>query len=345
MEVRLRVTHRQSVDRPREVRLTLSEAGIDIGRALTSDLCLEDAEWVVSGLHARIQACEGGIWLTDLSRNGTYLNGAPDPLPARRPVELRDGDRLGIGPYEVMVWFGSAPVASVVEPRSGRLDVTLVSEANLRHRSDTQTDVPSLPNPGAESTDESETRILSRFDPEPGLELESKTEILNPFDASRTEILDRFETGQEAIEEDATAVWPRPELETQIVPGPVAATEQVTQIIQGPEIAGDPGTATSVRDTALAEAMDAGFQAARRALLAHFEPAALERRFLGASGLDRALTLEHKARCWEGFGETYERLAAETTEDLVRRFGDAFSHVYLERIEHPDTAHSQDGTT
>ncbi|MBK1721547.1 type VI secretion system-associated FHA domain protein TagH [Thiocystis violacea] len=106
MELNLRVTNRQGQTSPREVTLSLAQGGITIGRGLGNDLCLEDPERVISGSHARIEARDGGVWITDSSRNGTYLNHAADPIPSHQSVALYDGDRLGIGPYDVVVGFG-----------------------------------------------------------------------------------------------------------------------------------------------------------------------------------------------------------------------------------------------
>lgn len=106
MQLSLRVTNRQGQAFEREVKLDLAEGSISVGRAVTNDLCLDDPERVVSGSHARIEVRDGGVWITDTSRNGTYLNNAVDPIPAHQSVALYDGDQLGIGPYDVVVGFG-----------------------------------------------------------------------------------------------------------------------------------------------------------------------------------------------------------------------------------------------
>ncbi len=106
MELNLRVINRQGQTSERQVKLSLRGGGITVGRGLTNDLCLEDSERVVSSSHARLEARDGCVWITDLSRNGTYLNDAPDPIPANQSVALCNGDRLGIGPYEILVSLG-----------------------------------------------------------------------------------------------------------------------------------------------------------------------------------------------------------------------------------------------
>jgi FHA domain len=70
-----------------------------VGRDATScRICIFDG--LISRKHARIQ-CDGEqATIEDLgSRNGTRLNG----VPIARPHVLRDGDRVGIGSYELTV--------------------------------------------------------------------------------------------------------------------------------------------------------------------------------------------------------------------------------------------------
>jgi type VI secretion system FHA domain protein len=77
--------------------------GGTIGRSGENDWILPDPERYVSGRHARIEY-RGGSWmLHDTSSNGTYLNGATDPISATGPYELRDGDRLRMGDFEFAV--------------------------------------------------------------------------------------------------------------------------------------------------------------------------------------------------------------------------------------------------
>ncbi len=75
-----------------------------VGRGPGADWVLTDAaaKPLLSRRHCTL-AFRAGAWtLTDTSTNGTTLNGTPAPegQPTRA---LRDGDRLGIGPYEIEV--------------------------------------------------------------------------------------------------------------------------------------------------------------------------------------------------------------------------------------------------
>jgi type VI secretion system protein len=114
MELNLRVTRLTGqMAPPIELRLTSGTA--TIGRSRDSDLFLDDPDRVVSGTHASIDVRDNGIWITDTSRNGTFLNQSVEALPTHQPMALKDGDRLTIGPYEIQVSIlsGSAGVAAI----------------------------------------------------------------------------------------------------------------------------------------------------------------------------------------------------------------------------------------
>ncbi len=81
--------------------ITATRHGIDIGRDPSLDWTLPDPEMTVSGRHCEVRWRDGAYWLVDVSRNGTFLNDAPDRLPG--PHRLAHGDRLEIGPYVVTV--------------------------------------------------------------------------------------------------------------------------------------------------------------------------------------------------------------------------------------------------
>jgi hypothetical protein len=80
-----------------ESTLPLDRFPFAIGRRPGHDLVLPDPR--VSRDHAVIEQLDGRFRLRDLgSRNGTFLNGQPVS-----EADLRDGDRLAIGAFEVTV--------------------------------------------------------------------------------------------------------------------------------------------------------------------------------------------------------------------------------------------------
>ncbi len=72
-----------------------------IGRDTFLDWTLPDPSRIVSGRHAEITYADGSYLLRDVSRNGTFVNGAEQRV--KSPYRLRNGDRLAIGDYIVLV--------------------------------------------------------------------------------------------------------------------------------------------------------------------------------------------------------------------------------------------------
>lgn len=69
----------------------------------------EEADWqvaadrILSRIHCRIAFSLGGYDITDLSTNGVVINGAEKPLGQGVTARLASGDRIDLGPVELMV--------------------------------------------------------------------------------------------------------------------------------------------------------------------------------------------------------------------------------------------------
>jgi len=83
------------------IRIEVKGRGLDLGRDSHLDWTLPDPSRSISGKHCEIRYRGGEYWLHDVSRNGTFVNGAEYRLDA--PHRLRNGDRLSIGPYIIAV--------------------------------------------------------------------------------------------------------------------------------------------------------------------------------------------------------------------------------------------------
>ena len=74
-----------------------------IGRNADNDLVLPDADRYVSSHHAKISFRSGKWIVEDTSTNGVFINGADTPIAVEGPHVLKDGDRLRMGDYELLV--------------------------------------------------------------------------------------------------------------------------------------------------------------------------------------------------------------------------------------------------
>jgi type VI secretion system protein ImpI len=102
------------------------ERGGSIGRLDTNDWSLPDPDRWVSSRHAMVRFQGGAFCLEDVSTNGTFLNEPDRAVSKTEPVRLKDGDRLFIGDYEILVQLiedgervaerGSAPIETPSAP-------------------------------------------------------------------------------------------------------------------------------------------------------------------------------------------------------------------------------------
>ncbi len=102
---------------PPETR-TISGGEFSVGRGPGVDWVLPDTERLLSKRHFAV-AYRGGVWqLADTSTNGTFLNRDTAPLGNGEMRNLRDGDRVRLGAYEIEIRlaeedFGRAGSASL----------------------------------------------------------------------------------------------------------------------------------------------------------------------------------------------------------------------------------------
>jgi type VI secretion system protein ImpI len=101
MTLRLAIENLDRLPDGGPLRVEVKARGLDIGRDSHLDWTLPDSSRYVSSKHCEIRYRDNEYWLTDVSTNGTFVNGAQFRLDA--PYRLRDGDRLSIGPYIIAV--------------------------------------------------------------------------------------------------------------------------------------------------------------------------------------------------------------------------------------------------
>ncbi|WP_448956036.1 type VI secretion system-associated FHA domain protein TagH [Labrys neptuniae] len=96
------------------LEFAIDKRGFDFGRDQHLDWTLPDRNRVISGKHCEVRFYDGAYWLTDISTNGTFLNGASKRLQS--PYRLADGDRLAVGDYVLAVSIKLPQAPSPVQP-------------------------------------------------------------------------------------------------------------------------------------------------------------------------------------------------------------------------------------
>jgi type VI secretion system FHA domain protein len=103
MALRLRVVSEHSTRLGAKSTKVFGVHGGTVGRGTDNDWILPDPERYLSGKHARIDFRAGTYVLVDTSSNGTYVNGAQVPLGKYHDYQLKDGDYVRLGEYELLV--------------------------------------------------------------------------------------------------------------------------------------------------------------------------------------------------------------------------------------------------
>lgn len=74
-----------------------------IGRAQDNDWILPDPDRYISSHHCKVEFRAGNWVLEDTSTNGVFINGSDVPASVEGAYSLKDGDRLRLGDYELLV--------------------------------------------------------------------------------------------------------------------------------------------------------------------------------------------------------------------------------------------------
>jgi predicted component of type VI protein secretion system len=102
MALRLRIVSENATEAGDFDRWTFGVNGGRIGRALDNDWVLIDSQRYISAHHAEIEHRGGEWWVCDLSTNGIFINDSQRPLGRGGRHRITDGDRIRVGPYDIV---------------------------------------------------------------------------------------------------------------------------------------------------------------------------------------------------------------------------------------------------
>ena len=96
---------------PKDVALAGTNKSFDaqggiIGRGQGCAWILPDVDRFLSSKHCQISFDNGAFYLTDLSTNGTFINGAPEPIGKGGRVIINSGDTVDLGDYQFAITGG-----------------------------------------------------------------------------------------------------------------------------------------------------------------------------------------------------------------------------------------------
>ena len=166
--------------------------GGTIGRSTNNEWILPDPERYLSGKHIRIDFRAGNYILVDTSSNGTYVNGAQVPLGKYHDYQLREGDYVRLGEYELLVSIDKSndfpPDDSAMVAYDGQSPSSAVKKSTANDLG-ADLDLSQLLEPSDLSPSDSGVRprdaygqaVLSRSDASLHLQRDAETDAGNPL--------------------------------------------------------------------------------------------------------------------------------------------------------------------
>lgn len=118
---------------------TFDQRGGTLGRSSSNSWVLPDPDRFLSSCHCEIVCDQGQFYLVDLSTNGTFINGSPEPLGKGMRAPISHGDTFEIGDYQFEVSLGSESADTTAESNPGPFESEAV----------TGTEAPEFANPFA----------------------------------------------------------------------------------------------------------------------------------------------------------------------------------------------------
>jgi predicted component of type VI protein secretion system len=304
--------------------------GGSIGRLESNDWTLPDPERFVSTHHATVAYEEGAWRLADVSTNGTFLNAPDRPVNRGQPVALRDGDRIFIGGYEILV-----QLVDIDEPPDPAPVSAQAAGAAAPIRSATpdavapaRTVMPDATAPTRADMPDAQTLEIILRTVVQGLigVLQTRAQVKNQFRMSMTSIkpvennpLKFSRTAQDALHC----------LFTETNPGYLPPTESFREAFE---------------DIGFHQlAMLAGVRGAFNAMLASFHPDRLEAQY--AKRLRRAsfVSVFGRLRYWAMYRAQFEEIEADPEAHFQLLFGEEFARAYADQLQSLQAARQRSG--
>ncbi|MGR3467475.1 MAG: type VI secretion system-associated FHA domain protein, partial [Shimia sp.] len=110
----LRIENHKTLETGGPVQITLHGKGAQVGRKSGNDWVLPDPSRHISGHHLDVSYEGGRYVLTDVSSNGTFLQGERYRLSGPHPIA--HGDRFTVGRYILRAEITAGGVIGTAEP-------------------------------------------------------------------------------------------------------------------------------------------------------------------------------------------------------------------------------------
>lgn len=320
------------------------ERGGSIGRLDSNDWALPDPERWVSSRHAVVRFQGGAYCIEDVSTNGTFLNEPDRAVSKSEPVRLKDGDRLFIGDYEILVQL----IEGARAPGQGPAAIAVPSSAPSGALG---TDDPlAVIGVGTGSAD---AHAAPR--PAPGLE-QSARELLGALGLDARDVAPDVAAQLGAIvrvvvqgmievlraRAEVKSNFRMPMTSVRVVENnPLKFSLDADDALHNLFVKRNPGYLGAVEafregfeDIAFHElAMLAGIRAAYQAMVAKFSPANLEEAYAGNLRRTSVLPIGGRTKLWDMYCAQFGNIEKDGEASFQLLFGEEFAKAYHKQLD------------
>lgn len=209
---------------------TFAHQGGTIGRSSDNAWILEDPERFISSQHSQISFENGQYYITDLSTNGTFSNGAAEPIGKGNTIKLNDGDKFSLGDYEFLAsaWqekeatenLNQGPFADSnnINTNAASVDEVDIESGHDYFSSASPSDIDGFATPfttHGSSTDSMFSPEPIETDPLAVLDNARHTQELNPFESNSFSSMSQSDQAS-PMQESVT--WPSASIESGGIP-------------------------------------------------------------------------------------------------------------------------------
>jgi predicted component of type VI protein secretion system len=320
----IRVVSREGEVPATPLAATFGEAGGDIGRGIDCTLVLPDPERRISRKHALVSCRGGRHFIRQLGSSvAVVVDGAPLGPDAEQPLDA--GSEIQIGPYLLEAAEEQAidvpiTITPVMPPPADGIDLVLgeTEPAPLGPHIEALYRGLGVPMPAAPSAEQ----------------LELIGALLRSAVEGTLDLLAARNVAKRELGANPTLLQTRENNPLKFSPDVDAALGHLL----GPGQRGFVAPRIAVREAfddlrAHEMAVLAGMRAALDAVLARFDPLALEQRLAPKAAWSNLLPAAGKARLWERYGEQYAQILREIEGDFDSLFGRAFLDAYRAQLD------------